>query len=68
MLGTCYQLTQPYRCHGCNTSVIYDWATSVSEYIKSLDSRHMVTLGDEGWFAPADNIGDGSYAYSGAEG
>ena len=28
----------------------------------------MVTLGDEGWFTPADNIGDGSYAYSGAEG
>jgi len=24
----------------------------------------MVTLGDEGWFAPADGIGDGSYAYS----
>lgn len=28
----------------------------------------MVTLGDEGWFAPPDDIGDGSYAYSGAEG
>jgi len=28
----------------------------------------MVTLGDEGWLAPADNIGDGSYAYSGIEG
>lgn len=28
----------------------------------------MVTLGDEGWFAPADGIGDGSYAYGGAEG
>ena len=28
----------------------------------------MVTLGDEGWFAPTDGIGDGSYAYSGDEG
>lgn len=28
----------------------------------------MVTLGDEGWFAPPDDIGDGSYAYGGAEG
>ena len=27
----------------------------------------MVTLGDEGWFATADGIGDGSYAYSGGE-
>lgn len=48
--------------------MIYNWATSISKYIKSLDSKHMVTLGDEGWFAPADKIGDGSYAYSGAEG
>lgn len=25
----------------------------------------MVTLGDEGWFGPADGVGDGSYAYGG---
>ncbi|KAK3670156.1 hypothetical protein LTR78_010003 [Recurvomyces mirabilis] len=63
-----WELGNEPRCHGCPTSVIYNWATGVSEYIKSLDSKHMVTLGDEGWFAPPDNIGDGSYAYSGAEG
>jgi mannan endo-1,4-beta-mannosidase len=49
-------------------SVITNWATSISKYIKSLDPHHMVTLGDEGWLAPADNIGDGSYAYGGGEG
>lgn len=48
--------------------MIYNWATEVSQYIKSLDPRHMVALGDEGWFAPADGIGDGSYAYSGDQG
>lgn len=63
-----WELANEPRCHGCDTSVITKWATNVSKYIKSLDSGHMVTLGDEGWFAPADNIGDGSYAYSGAEG
>jgi mannan endo-1,4-beta-mannosidase len=63
-----WELGNEPRCHGCPTSVIYNWATEISQYIKSLDSKHMVTLGDEGWFAPADNIGDGSYAYSGAEG
>jgi len=63
-----WELANEPRCHGCDTSVIYDWASSVSQYIKSLDNTHMVTLGDEGWFAPADGIGDGSYAYSGAEG
>lgn len=63
-----WELANEPRCHGCDTSVIFDWATDISQYIKSLDSKHMVTLGDEGWFAPADGIGDGSYAYSGAEG
>jgi mannan endo-1,4-beta-mannosidase len=63
-----WELANEPRCHGCDTSVIYSWATKISEYIMSLDSNHMVTLGDEGWFATADGIGDGSYAYSGGEG
>lgn len=63
-----WELANEPRCQGCDTSVIYDWATEISQYIKSLDSKHMVTLGDEGWFAPADGIGDGSYAYQGGEG
>jgi mannan endo-1,4-beta-mannosidase len=63
-----WELGNEPRCNGCATSVITNWATDISKYIKSLDSNHMVTLGDEGWFAPADNIGDGSYGYGGAEG
>jgi mannan endo-1,4-beta-mannosidase len=63
-----WELCNEPRCHGCDTSVIYNWATEISEYIKSLDPNRLVTLGDEGWLAPADGIGDGSYAYSGAEG
>ena len=63
-----WELCNEPRCHGCDSSVITKWATSTSEYIKSLDAGHMVTLGDEGWLAPADGVGDGSYAYSGAEG
>ncbi|KYG40721.1 glycoside hydrolase family 5 protein [Acidomyces richmondensis BFW] len=63
-----WELANEPRCQGCDTSVIYNWATEVSQYIKSLDPRHMVALGDEGWFAPADGIGDGSYAYSGDQG
>ncbi|KAK0772435.1 hypothetical protein LTR75_017415 [Friedmanniomyces endolithicus] len=63
-----WELANEPRCHGCSTDVIFNWATEISQYIKSLDAKHMVTLGDEGWFAPADNIGDGSYGYGGAEG
>ena len=63
-----WELCNEPRCHGCDTSVIYNWASETSAFIKSLDSTHMVTIGDEGWMAPGDGYGDGSYAYSGAEG
>lgn len=62
-----WELANEPRCSTCPTSVITNWATSISAYIKSLDSNHMVALGDEGWFDTA-GIGDGSYAYSGYEG
>ena len=61
-----WELCNEPRCSGCDTSVIYNWASDISAYIKSLDPMHMVSLGDEGWLAPP--YGDGSYAYSGAEG
>lgn len=59
-----WELANEPRCHGCDTSVIYNWASSISTYIKSLDSTHMVTLGDEGFGLP----GDGSYPYQYGEG
>ncbi|KAI9876047.1 MAG: hypothetical protein M1830_007460 [Pleopsidium flavum] len=61
-----WELCNEPRCRGCSSSTISDWASATSAYIKSLDSNHMVTLGDEGWFYPPE--GDGSYAYSGYEG
>ncbi|KAK3934248.1 glycoside hydrolase [Diplogelasinospora grovesii] len=56
------------RCPLCNATVITDWAANISAYIKTtLDPDHMVTLGDEGWFAPGSNYtdvdGTMSYAY-----
>jgi mannan endo-1,4-beta-mannosidase len=59
-----WELCNEPRCHGCDSSVIYNWALTTSGYIKSLDSKHMVALGDEGWLCGG---GDGSYAYSCAE-
>jgi mannan endo-1,4-beta-mannosidase len=41
-----WELANEPRCSGCNTSVIYNWAASTSAYIKSLDSKHMVAIGD----------------------
>lgn len=42
--------------------MIYNWAKTTSEYIKSLDSNHMVTMGDEG-FGPLDGDDD-SYPFT----
>ncbi|CAD6567956.1 MAG: hypothetical protein ASARMPREDX12_000851 [Alectoria sarmentosa] len=61
-----WELCNEPRCSGCSTSVITNWASDISAYIKTLDSQHMVALGDEGWMTPP--VGDGSYAYSGYEG
>ncbi|KAJ0279255.1 hypothetical protein Brms1b_008594 [Colletotrichum noveboracense] len=59
-----WELANEPRCKGCSTDVIYKWAESTSKFVKSLDSNHMVTLGDEGMGLP----GDGSYPYQYGEG
>jgi mannan endo-1,4-beta-mannosidase len=41
-----WELANEPRCKGCNTSVLYNWIKSTSAYIKSLDSKHMVAIGD----------------------
>ncbi|KAL8715733.1 MAG: hypothetical protein Q9220_000400 [cf. Caloplaca sp. 1 TL-2023] len=67
------QVTDPKinQCDSnCDTSVITSWAKNVSSHIKSLDSKHLVSLGDEGWFAPSHPAPSGinSYGYGGAKG
>ncbi|CAK7237571.1 hypothetical protein SEUCBS140593_010015 [Sporothrix eucalyptigena] len=47
-----WQLCNEPRCEGCDSSTVYNWAASISAYIKQLDPHHMVSLGDEGWFGP----------------
>ncbi|KAJ5313104.1 hypothetical protein N7508_003934 [Penicillium antarcticum] len=61
-----WELANEPRCNGCNPSVLYDWIVSTSAYIKSLDSKHMVAIGDEGFGLDAGS--DGSYPYSYSEG
>ncbi|KAJ5733978.1 hypothetical protein N7493_002764 [Penicillium malachiteum] len=61
-----WELANEPRCQGCDTSVIYDWVQTTSAYIKSLDSKHMVCIGDEGF--GLDTGSDGSYPYTTGEG
>ncbi|GAP85366.1 putative endo- -beta-mannosidase protein [Rosellinia necatrix] len=61
-----WELANEPRCAGCATSVLTKWATETSAYVKSLDARHMVTLGDEGFGLAAGS--DGSYPFGFSEG
>ena len=78
-----WELANEPRCHGCDTSVIYNWVKTTSAYIKSLDSKHMVCIGDGNSLpnypiytlltTPTEGFGldlesDGSYPYTYAEG
>ncbi|KAL8674665.1 MAG: hypothetical protein Q9168_000973 [Polycauliona sp. 1 TL-2023] len=67
-----WELCNEPRCSGCSSSIITKWASDTSAYIKSLDSNHMVSLGDEGWLTStsASTISnyEQSYAYTGYEG
>jgi len=60
-----WELANEPRCNACATSILTEWATTISAYIKSLDSTHLVTLGDEGFM---NGGGDGSYPYTTGEG
>lgn len=60
-----WELANEPRCNGCATSIVTNWATKTSAYIKSLDPSHMITMGDEGFM---NGGGDGSYPYTTAEG
>lgn len=60
-----WELGNEPRCNGCAVSVLTSWAQEMSAYIKSIDSNHMVALGDEGFF---NQPSSSSYPYQGGEG
>ncbi|KAJ5952372.1 uncharacterized protein N7479_010785 [Penicillium vulpinum] len=61
-----WELANEPRCAGCQTDVIANWVAKTSSYIKSLDSNHMVTTGEEGMGLTVGS--DGSYPYTETEG
>jgi len=44
-----WELANEPRCTLCPTSVLTDWIRKTSDYIRSLDSDHMIAIGDEGF-------------------
>lgn len=59
-----WELANEPRCNGCDLKVMSDWVATSAAYVKSLDSKHMVTTGEEGFGLE----GDGSYPYTFGEG
>ncbi|RDB16956.1 putative mannan endo-1,4-beta-mannosidase F [Hypsizygus marmoreus] len=68
-----WELANEPRCRGstgttsgsCTPATITAWAKEISAYIKSLDSNHLVGLGDEGFY---NQPGAPTYPYQGGEG
>ncbi|QRV79394.1 Cellulase (glycosyl hydrolase family 5 protein) [Ceratobasidium sp. AG-Ba] len=68
-----WELANEPRCKGstgtwsgtCTTTTITNWATEMSAYIKSIDSNHLVAIGDEGFYNQPNGP---NYPYQGGEG
>ncbi|KAJ7679667.1 mannanase [Mycena rosella] len=68
-----WELMNEPRCSGssttasstCNVSTITTWVSTISAFIKSIDSNHLVGLGDEGFF---NDPGNSDYMYQGSAG
>ncbi|KAI0743605.1 mannanase [Daedaleopsis nitida] len=68
-----WELANEPRCRGssgtstgtCTTQTVTKWASDMSAFIKSIDSNHLVAIGDEGFY---NQPGNPSYPYQGSEG
>jgi mannan endo-1,4-beta-mannosidase len=69
-----WEIANEPRCGGsgglpssssCNTFTIYNWVNDISTYIKSIDTDHLVAVGDEGFF---NHTGTYDYVYDGGAG
>lgn len=70
-----WELSNEPRCSSdaqCKDNILYNWAKEMSEYVKSIDPNHMVSLGDEGFYNKPygyyDEYTTSNYAFYGAEG
>lgn len=66
-----FELMNEPRNPGKDPSIVTNWVKTMTDYLRSLDSKHLIALGDEGHFA---NRADDAYlglnkdGYSGAHG
>ncbi|KAG6840742.1 hypothetical protein C0991_004651 [Blastosporella zonata] len=68
-----WELSNEPRCKGstgtwtgtCTTATVTSWIKTMSAYIKSIDSNHLVAIGDEGFY---NQPSASTYPYQGSEG
>nr|CAB76904.1 CEL4a mannanase [Agaricus bisporus] len=68
-----WELANEPRCKGstgttsgtCTTTTVTNWAKEMSAFIKTIDSNHLVAIGDEGFY---NQPGAPTYPYQGSEG
>jgi len=46
------------RSNTCDTRTLLDWADDVSRFIKTMDTKHLVSTGDEGFFCDDPSSSD----------
>ncbi len=69
-----WELANEPRCESdpsCEKNTVLNWAEEMSEFVKSIDSNHMLTLGDEGFYNFGYNDfpeGEHKYVYYGSAG
>lgn len=61
----CRNFGQYDQLEGCGPDTITGWVREMSEHIKSLDSNHLVAVGDEGFF---NRPGQSTEQYNGKDG
>lgn len=60
-----WELINEPHCDNVSTKVLTNWITEMSAHIKQLDNRHLIGLGDEGFFNRENGTGS---AYNGSSG
>lgn len=69
-----WELANEPRCEsdgGCTENVVVNWASEMSNFVKSIDSNHMLAVGDEGFYNYGYNDfpeGEHKYVYHGSSG
>lgn len=66
-----YELMNEPRNPGKDPSILTSWASEMSDYVRSIDSNHLIALGDEGFYSGKESEaydGQSKDSYNGSQG